>query len=706
MSRTSIEPSPSKLYQMIDLGMHDTEIVAVERKTFNDVTGLAIIKQLGLQDHTETLIPGLSSKCFFQFQTIDGIMLIDPVTVRNLELVYNLKDRKSRHSLFGVLNQTQTPMGSRLLRMMILQPLFDQPTIETRLDAVQELVENPRQRAKIQEALKGVLDIDHLISSLIQFNRKQSVKHAEQAINRIIVLKHILCQIQPIHAALQGSKSALLEAVQLVLGKPTIQTLLDVIDQVINTDVTYQKTAIGLRNQRCYAVRSGVNGLLDVARQTYKEATNDVHDLVGHYTEKYGLPVKAIFTPAAGLGTNESLPAEYINASKKRKHLTFTTLRLMSQNGRIQESLTEVYLMGDKIIADLTARARDNLSILYQLSESVALLDAIVGFACAADGYKGVRPEFTSTLAIKNGRHPILPAAMKTTAGPIVSNDVYADTMTRLQIITGPNMVIGQVDVLRQVALLNVLAQIGAYAPAEYASVRLADRLFSRIGTDDSIEASASTFMCEMTEAAFILSNVTDRSLVVIDELGRGTSTTDGVGTKAFVFLVTHFEELAVAFSDTSHAVAMHLQASGPTSNGARSSSATAGTAGAAAGAAGAGGGDLMHGHLTFSYKVLPGRSETQHYGLRLAATAGLDAATLERALRVSQSVERRREQLRAGNAQTRQSERAKTRQAVARAVVQTQRCSTLGDAALRQHLLHLQEAAMEARAEAAPVEH
>ncbi|KAJ8325008.1 MutS protein msh4 [Batrachochytrium dendrobatidis] len=495
----------------------------------------------------------------------------------------------------------------------------------------------------------------------------------------------------PLVTCLNAPTSALLAALELALNQPSINELILTIDKVINKNVKFEKSAIGLRNQRCFAVRSGFNGLLDVARQTFKEATADVHDLVKLYSNTYNLPIKLVYTPTSQYQMqlredfisvqNKRLPAEFINSTKKRKQITFTSLKLMSQNDRIQESLTEVYLMGDKIMFDLTAQIREYLSMLYQLSETLALLDMIVSFAAVAKSWNGVRPEFTNTLAIKNGRHPIL-ISMGNTAIKVVPNDVFADSASRLQIITGPNMS-GKTTYLRQIALLSILAQIGTFVPAEYISVRLVDCLFSRIGTDDSFEANSSTFMCEMREAAFILSNVTESSLVIIDELGRGTSTSDGFGvcfaiceqllntTNAFVFLVTHFEQLAKIFvgADTTGVVVLHLHASTIVARNQ----------------------DLDSIGMSFSFKVKPGVSTINGYGLLAAQAVGFNADILSCAKKVSDLIQQKKEILTRMNEKSREEKESKKRMQLATRLVQLMRNCTLPEAALRKVLVELQ---------------
>ena len=598
-SASSIDLSTSKLFQVVDQKFTESEIVAVPRTYFNDANGLSYINQLGIQQ--VELIPGLKSRCYclsavsalikyiensqnivftnnslkFVFETLAHAVLIDPVTSKNLELVRNLTDHTTKLSLYEILNQTKTSMGSRLLRLNILQPPNNPATIDARLDSIEELLQNMPMLDKVGETLRDLLDVDHLITSLIQFHRKQSLKHAEQAVNRMIVLKHIILQLKPIANALNGCTSDLLVAIKRAVESPIIAEIQKSIDEVIMEEAVYQKTAIGLRNQRIYAVRPGFNGFLDVARQTYKEAIGDVEELVDEYCKKYNLTIKLLFASTSGYYLSldaevcavADLPSEFKNVVKRRKQLHFTTIRLMNQNNRIQESMNEVYLMGDRVISELNVQSRKFLPILYQISESMALLDILYSFACTSRCWICVRPEFTNTLAIKNGRHPVLSKKNNET----IPNDTFADSVTRLHIVTGPNAS-GKTTYLKQIALLTLMGHMGLFVPAEYVSIKLMSHIFSRIGTDESIEAGASTFLREMRETAFILTNVTDRSLIIMDEIGRGTSMSDGLAvclaiceallkTKSFTFFVTHFVELAQALNGLANVVNVHLQA-------------------------------------------------------------------------------------------------------------------------------------------------
>ncbi|KAF9115307.1 hypothetical protein BGX27_008309 [Mortierella sp. AM989] len=464
----------------------------------------------------------------FKYQISDGSMVIDCTTARNLELTTNLSSQNDKETLFGVLNETTTPMGARRLRCNILEPCKDEKTINTRLDCVQELSQVEETFYALRNSLKAFNDVDHLITSFIQVPMKPSIKHSEHTINHIINLKHTLRSIIVVAEPLRFCQNKLLVTIYRILTDPRLEGFLDLINNVIEQNIVLEKTAIGLRNQRCFAVKAGCNGLLDVARQTYKETINDIFEAVNRYAEEYDLSLKVQFNTTMGYYLSASidqleggeLPLIFINAVKKSKSLTFTTLELVKKNAKINDSLTEVYLMSDKIVNDLSSNIRSDIGAIYKASEALAMLDMLLSFAHVHTVSDYVRPEFADTLVVKQGRHPIIE---KLYSAPFVPNDTYAGSANTFQIITGPNMS-GKSTYLRQVALLTIMAQIGSFVPAEYAAIRITDQLFSRISNDDSIELNSSTFMLEMKETAYIVQNVTEKSLIIIDELGRGLS--------------------------------------------------------------------------------------------------------------------------------------------------------------------------------------
>ncbi|KAJ3205231.1 MutS protein msh4 [Clydaea vesicula] len=676
---TTIEHNNSKLVKLIEENFPEIDIIPFNRKYFNETQGLNFIKNYGITPNS-SILQNLKNKFFsvtctaalinyfeiveslnfsnftikFKYQTIDGLMMIDSLTAKNLELVSNISDYKGP-TLFSTLNHCMTPMGPRLLRMNILQPLNDEATIEARLDAVTELLKEEN-FYDVKNNIKSFKDIDFIISS-----------------------KHTIKLIEPLRTCLSHSDSILLKSIHNVLSDKRISFIEERIDEVINEDVTYQKTSLGLRNQRCYAVQAGFNGLLDVARQTYKETTNDVYDLHSSLVDKYDLPLlKVAYNPTAGFHLSlpvscvtEEMPAEFINVNKKSKQYNFTTLKILSLNDRIQESLNEVYLMSDKIISELILEIRKNIQILYKVSESISLLDLLMSFSIYCTQISEcVRPEFTDTLVLKKSVHPIRDFLGQ----EMISNDVYASEAENFLLVTGPNMS-GKSTFLRQIALITILSQIGCYVPCEYASVRLADSVFSRIGNDDALEANASTFMVEMREMAFILDNVNNKSLVII-ELGRGTSNADGIGItlaiceelikkKAFFFFATHFSELTTAMSIYPNCINLHLEV------------------------------DIVGGNnkaFNFLYKVKSGESQEKHYGLKLASLAGFPKSLISRANTISNFFENRNEELKKSNQRSKKEKLLSLKIKLIERLVQVKKSSNLNEDDLNDYLKLVQQ--------------
>ena len=313
---------------------------------------------------------------------------------------------------------------------------------------------------------------------------------------------------------------------------------------------------------------------------------------------------------------DRDLPEDFINAYRKKTMVECQTLDLLKFNQKIADSHHEVLQMSDKSIQDLIDDVRDDMAPLFKIAEAIALLDMIGAFAQLVTTKDYCRPELTQTLAIKNGRHPI----RDTISEKYIPNDAYATQQTRFQIITGCNMS-GKSTYIRSLALMTVMAQIGSFVPASYASFPLFHQLFTRMSLDDSIEANVSTFASEMREMAFILRNIDERSMVIIDELGRGTSTRDGlaiaiaiaealVESRALVWFATHFRDLAKILAERNGVVNLHLSVDMSDAN-----------------------------KMTMLYKISSGYVQEEHYGLALAKVVDLPPNVIRVAEQVSETL-------------------------------------------------------------------
>lgn len=323
-----------------------------------------------------------------------------------------------------------------------------------------------------------------------------------------------------------------------------------------------------------------------------------------------------IWIPIAEVG---SLPDIFINVFRKRNHIECQTLDLVKLNQKITDAHNEVICMSDQTIQNLLRDICADVASLFRVSEAVAMLDMLAAFAQLATSNDYIRPELTATLAIKAGRHPIREHIH---SSKFVPNDAYATSETRFQIITGCNMS-GKSTYIRTLALMTVMAQIGCFVPAQYASFPIVHQLFALVATTDDLDANVSTFAAEMREMAFILRHIQPRGMVLVDELGRGTSTNDGLAiavalaeallaSNSFVWFATHFHELARILSERSGVINLHLAAD--IAVDARK--------------------------MTMLYQIAEGPVPDRRYGLALAKLVDLPPAVLEVANSVASKME------------------------------------------------------------------
>jgi len=561
-----------------------------------------------------------------KYEPSEGSMMADLSTIRSLELVQNLTNPKSKDCLFGQLNATLTPMGGRLLRSNILQPLTNEETLGTRYDALEELSTKEEMFFAVRQALKPFLDVDRTLTQLILIPTQPSLKDTEQAVNNVIMLKQFVMLIQSVFEALTGARSAMLHDIRDLCSAENVDSVHDLINEALNEDTTYASQPLDLRNQRTYAVRSGVNGLLDVARQTYKEAMTDALQHITDLTEEHNLPLLTKFDNArqfylrlrAEELEQRNLPPVFINVFRKKDNIECQTLDLLKRNQKISDAHTEVILMSDKAVQALIADVRQHMSSLFRICEGIAMLDMLASFAHLVTTQDYVRPQLSDTIAIKAGRHPIRENIQE---AKYIPNDVYATQQKRFQIVTGCNMS-GKSTYIRSVALMQVMAQVGSFVPAQYASFPIVRQLFARISLDDNIEANVSTFAAEMREAAFILRNIDGQSMAIVDELGRGTSTRDGLAiaiaiaealieSRALVWFVTHFRDLAKILAERNGVVNLHLAVDNTEDD-----------------------------RMEMLYRVSSGAVQDAHYGLKLARVMPLPPDVIEHAELVSATLD------------------------------------------------------------------
>ncbi|KAJ2729469.1 MutS protein msh4 [Coemansia sp. D1744] len=485
-------------------------------------------------------------------------MQIDPGAWRDLGLEdCGSSDDKRERSLFSAIDHTNTKMGSRLLRANILQPSTDLSTIYARQTAVLELLDTEELFFSLSAQLVDMPDIDAAITSLIRISQATTSRQVSQAINNVLHVKHILqATVRLSHAFRANIQSTLLQSILGVLTESRVDDLLDHIHAVIREDIGMEKSAQMTRSQRCHAVKDGVDGFLDVSRAIFDKVTQEVVELVEQYANETQVPIRAVYRPSAGYIMNakrsdigETIPEEFVNVVIKKQTVSFTTLELVKLNNRLASVVIEINLLTEKAIQRVADVIRENITILYRVSEAVALLDMIVSFAHHCTLHNCVVPEFSDSINIIQGRHPVLEAVGR----EVVPNNVSTVSAT-FTVVSGPNMG-GKSTYLRQIIYMAIMAQIGSLVPAQSATLKIFDKLFVRMNNNDNMPASESTFLREMHDIAYILQNYDQHSLLLIDELGRSTATSEGkaicravceelLQSTATVFLTTHFLDL------------------------------------------------------------------------------------------------------------------------------------------------------------------
>ncbi|HEX8236342.1 MAG TPA: DNA mismatch repair protein MutS [Abditibacteriaceae bacterium] len=447
----------------------------------------------------------------------DEWMLLDNATRRNLELVQSLRDGGTRGTLFGLLDETRTGAGARLLKKWILQPLLQSHRIANRQDAVQELLGDLLLRGDVRDLLKNIGDIERLVSRAVtgQGNARD-----------MVALRTALETLPALQTALASTQSAALNTVKQHLNPSP--TLLQLLQTAIADEPPATLNDGGL-------IREGYDEQLDETRRASREGKVWVAQLEETERARTGIrTLKVGFNNVFGYyieitkSNLAQVPPEYTRKQTTANAERFVTPELKEQEALILGAQDRINEREKFLFESVRAQVAIHAPQLLDTARALAHLDVYAGFAEAASRHDYVRPEIAedATLDIRSGRHPVVEVASKE---PFVPNDCVMDTEAQqVLIITGPNAS-GKSTYLRQVALIALMAQIGSFVPARAARIGLVDRIFTRVGAQDDLATGQSTFTVEMNETANILNNATERSLVILDEVGRGTSTYDGL---------------------------------------------------------------------------------------------------------------------------------------------------------------------------------
>ncbi len=521
-----------------------------------------------------------------------GFMGLDAVTRRNLELTEGLRSRNKQGSLLGVLDHTLTPMGARLLRAWVAQPLLDRAGIEARLQRIDRLYADALLRAQTRDALKHMPDLERLTSRVI---------------TGVATPKDLLSLKAATRQALAVNDLAVDESLP-------VAPLAQVID-IIAAAIKDEPDDDGF-------IRPGYCAELDGVHASARDAKTWIAGLERVERERTGIKsLKVGFNKVFGYyievthANTSAIPADYI-----RKQTLTNAERYITPELKEREALV---LNADERIAEIEARllkeinaaiAGRHATALMTAARAVARLDVAAALAEVAARNAYCRPAFNDEgrMEIVGGRHPVIEQLLRET--PYTPNDTRIDPDARILIITGPNMS-GKSSYMRQVALIALLAQIGSYVPAQSADLCVVDRIFTRIGAQDELTAGQSTFMVEMVETANILHHCTPRSLVILDEIGRGTSTYDGlaIAWSVIEFLHNHPDRRAITLFATHYHELIQLAEKLPHVRNYNVAVSEEG------------------GQVVFLHKVIPGGAD-RSYGIHVAQLAGLPPAVVHRA--------------------------------------------------------------------------
>ena len=445
-------------------------------------------------------------------------MLLDSSSRRNLELCETLREKQKRGSLLWVLDKTKTAMGARMLRSYIEQPLIDRHEIEQRLEAVEELKDKAISREEIREYLSPVYDLERLISRVTY--QSANPRDLISFRNSLEMLPHIKYILTEMHEELLQ---------QICEELDTLEDLYQLLNESIMEEPPLAMKEGGI-------IKDGYDADVDMLRQAKTEGKNWLAQLEEEEREKTGIRnLKVKYNKVFGYylevtnAYKELVPDYYTRKQTLANAERFITPRLKELEDTILGAEDKLYALEYTLYCKVRDRIASEVLRVQKTAKAVAKIDVFTSLALVAERNNYVRPKINEKglIDIKGGRHPVV--EKMTPDNMFIANDTLLDDKkNRVSIITGPNMA-GKSTYMRQSALIVLMAQIGSFVPADSANIGICDRIFTRVGASDDLASGQSTFMVEMTEVANILRNATSSSLLILDEIGRGTSTFDGL---------------------------------------------------------------------------------------------------------------------------------------------------------------------------------
>ncbi len=540
-------------------------------------------------------------------------MTLDAHTQRNLDLLQSARGGGVQGSLLGVLDRTITPMGARQVRQAITQPLLDIALIEARLESVEELYDSPALRGRFTMLLQRLGDIERIAGR---------VRQGTAVPREALALREYLLAVPQVQGVLRGCHASLL--LELAGDLDACPEAAALIERALARDDDEGEQRYDGR-----VIRAGFHAELDEAIASIYDSRRFIATLEMRERERTGIKtLRVSYNKVFGYSIEISnskrdlVPPEYMRKQTLVNAERYITPELKEHEARISGAETRIEELERSIYADILRQLAVYYAPLKATAQALAQLDMLLSFAevAAHQGYTRPALELSGDLDISSGRHPVVEQALDGDA--FIPNDTHLSSgESRFLLLTGPNMA-GKSTYLRQVALITLLAQMGSFVPARAARIGLVDRIFTRVGAEDDIASGKSTFMVEMEETAAILHHATRNSLVILDEIGRGTSTHDGLAiaravveylhnvTQAHTLFATHYHELAAMAGELSSLRVYTMAIS-----------------------------DDEQGEVVFLHRVVPG-SAGRSYGVHVAKMAGMPVSIVRRAEEVLKQLE------------------------------------------------------------------
>ncbi|MCL2739850.1 MAG: DNA mismatch repair protein MutS [Oscillospiraceae bacterium] len=606
-SEASITELESKYYDSFTAEM----LISKQFGTKNEKFGQGAVCVVGsilryLDDTQRTSLPHISE---IHFYSSSEFMQVDYSSRKNLELTETLRDGKRKGSLLWVLDRTVTSMGGRMLRSWLDKPLIDGHKIGLRQEAVREFYNNLMLTDDFRDLAKTIGDIERLNSKIV--TKRANGRDCLAIANSIQYLPQLLKLLEPLDSEIARGIKAEFD---------DLADLYKLISDSIEEDAPAVVREGGI-------FKKGYNPQLDIYRKAAEDSTGWLAELEERERERTGIEkLKVAYNSVAGFYIEVSkvnskfVPEDYIRKATLTNAERYITPELKEIEGTVLGAKDKRERLEYELFLEFLTQLSNYQSRVLKMASEIASLDCLAALAKVAYENNFTCPKIcdNNIIEIKNGRHPIVEKYVPT--GGFIANDTYLDSEQRINIITGPNMA-GKSTYMRQVALIIILAQIGSFVPAESASIGIVDKIFTRVGASDDLASGQSTFMVEMTEVANILENATEKSFVILDEIGRGTSTYDGLAIaqavvehiareiRAKTIFATHYHELTVLEGSV---------------DGVKNYCVSA---------------EKRDGEIIFLRKVVPGGAD-ESFGIEVAKLAGVSAEVVERARMIVEELE------------------------------------------------------------------